>query len=306
MTADAHTFQAHSFMIDTVIFDVDGVLWDAATSYNRCTLYTVTQECLRLGLPAPELSMADIFAFKRAGGFNNDWDLSWTLLVLCVARAAGKIPPEASWSELAAASKGEGMNWTRRFASDTVPSYEDVKQRYNAYYWGVELHPTIYDRPPIVPHSPGFALSEKPLYTPDLPDRLRAAGIERVGLITGRNRNEMRPILAALPFDGLMPPTAVYTGEDGDKPAPHLLAGLLQHLGARGAVMIGDSIDDLRTVLFYRQRPPAEQPAPVMAVHVAPAADAAYWYDAGADAVIPNVNQLPDLIIQKNKSTGDF
>ena len=31
--------------IDTVIFDVDGVLWDAQAAYNRCCIFVTEQFC---------------------------------------------------------------------------------------------------------------------------------------------------------------------------------------------------------------------------------------------------------------------
>jgi phosphoglycolate phosphatase-like HAD superfamily hydrolase len=61
--------------------------------------------------------------------------------------------------------------------------------------------------------------------------------------------------------------------------------------------MVGDSIDDLRTVLHYRQLPSSQQAAWTFAVQIAPASEAAFWLDQGADAVIPSVNELPALLI---------
>ncbi len=286
-------------MIDTIIFDVDGVLWDAAPAFNRCTQYLVNQECQRLGLPDPRITLDDIHAFKRVGGFNNDWDLSWTLVVLCVARAQKRIPAEMSWPQLAAASDGRGMAWTQQYVSEAVPSFDILRDRYNAYYWGAERYHEIYDSPPVLQHRPGFAEAEKPLADPDLGNRLQAVGVRRVGVLTGRNRNEMRPLRPYLSFNGLLAPEAVFTSELGTKPDPHFLARLLHLLQARSALMVGDMIDDLRTVLAYRHLPAAQQTASIYAVQVAPVEQHAYWRDAGADATITNVNQLPDLLLRE-------
>ncbi|NOZ71062.1 MAG: HAD-IA family hydrolase [Chloroflexi bacterium] len=280
-------------MVDTIIFDVDGVLWDAATAYNRCTQYVVAQECLAMGLPDPQITLDDIAAFKRAGGFNSDWDMAWTLVVLAIARAKGRISPHKSWRDLAAESGGQGIAWVQHFADESSPDFTDLQHRYDAYYWGAERYPDIYDRPPQLHHLPGFAHVEKPLIEADFIPRLKAAGIQKVGILTGRNRNAP---MAQLDFAGLLNPAAVITAEHGSKPAPQLLARVLQTLQSETAVMVGDMIDDLRTVLGYRQLPRSQQPAYAYAVQVAPTDEHEFWRTAGADAVISDINQLPDIL----------
>ncbi|NOZ50453.1 MAG: HAD family hydrolase [Chloroflexi bacterium] len=283
-------------MIDTIVFDVDGVLWDAATAYNRCTQYVVERECLAMGLPEPHITLDDIMAFKRVGGFNSDWDLSWTLVVLCIARAQGRIPAPKSWPELAAESRGEGVGWAQDYVKSEAPSFHALQERFNAIYWGADRYPAIYDSPPSLIHRPGFAVAEKPFIAPDFMPRLTEAGVRGVGILTGRNRNEMRPPLAQIDFGGLLHPDAIFTAEHGSKPAPHLLARLLRILQAQTAVMVGDSIDDLRTALGYRQLATAQKTASVFAVQVAAADEHSYWRQAGADAAIADINQLPNLL----------
>ncbi len=70
--------------LDVLIFDIDGVLIDVSESYRsaiRQTVQLYLQDVLGLrpfagGLVSPE----DVAAFKLAGGFNNDWDLTIGIL----------------------------------------------------------------------------------------------------------------------------------------------------------------------------------------------------------------------------------
>jgi len=282
--------------IDTVIFDVDGVLWDAQAAYSRCCIFVTERFCHEQDLPNPGITFEDVMAFKRAGGFNSDWDATWTLVVLSQARARGRIPAGTTWSDLATESGGEGMVWARRYAGSDAPNFKDLQQEFDAYYWGADRYPSIYDRPPVLSYRPGFAEAERPFAAPDLAAQLRRKGVRSVGIITGRNRNEMRTPLAALDFDDLLDPDAIFTDEDGHKPDPHLFIRATLALNAQRTVMVGDSIDDLRTVLNYRQLSSIQQETVAFAVQIAPTSENQFWVDLGADAVIPNVNDLPSLL----------
>mgnify|MGYP001546304720 CR=1 FL=1 len=88
----------------------------------------------------------------------------------------------------------------------------------------------------------------------------------------------------------------LYQDEDGHKPDPHLFIRATLALNAQRTVMVGDSIDDLRTVLNYRQLSSIQQETEAFAVQIAPTSESQFWVDQGADVVIPNVNDLPSLL----------
>lgn len=71
--------------VNAVIFDCDGVLIDIRESYNRAISETVSyilEELTGLRLPENTVSKETIYLFKRSGGFNNDWDLAYAILML--------------------------------------------------------------------------------------------------------------------------------------------------------------------------------------------------------------------------------
>ena len=70
--------------LDLLLFDIDGVLIDVSASYRdaiRLTVQTYLQDVVGLA-PSPDelVSREDVAAFKLAGGFNNDWDLTTGVL----------------------------------------------------------------------------------------------------------------------------------------------------------------------------------------------------------------------------------
>ncbi len=79
--------------VDTVIFDCDGVLIDVTDAYGKAVGETVSYICnLLLGIPIPENTIDNdvIFAFKKTGGFNNDWALTYAVLMYIL----NSLPPE--------------------------------------------------------------------------------------------------------------------------------------------------------------------------------------------------------------------
>ncbi len=73
--------------VNAAIFDCDGVLIDVRESYNRAISETVSYIFEELtGFPLPEnlASREIIYLFKKSGGFNNDWDLAYAILMLAL------------------------------------------------------------------------------------------------------------------------------------------------------------------------------------------------------------------------------
>jgi len=70
--------------INAAIFDCDGVLIDIRGSYDRAITETVTYILERFtGYPFSRALITDeiIFLFRKSGGFNNDWDTCYGILM---------------------------------------------------------------------------------------------------------------------------------------------------------------------------------------------------------------------------------
>ena len=84
--------------VDVVVFDCDGVLLDVRESYSRAvarttSIFVETLTCFRVPeeLFDPKLNRA----YKRTGGFNNDWSLTYAFTMRTLAEL-----PEKSLSKL--------------------------------------------------------------------------------------------------------------------------------------------------------------------------------------------------------------
>jgi HAD superfamily phosphatase len=70
--------------VDAVIFDCDGVLIDVRKSYTRAIIESVayfTRELFGVDFPETPSLMKLLHIFKMSGGFNNEWDIAYALLL---------------------------------------------------------------------------------------------------------------------------------------------------------------------------------------------------------------------------------
>jgi phosphoglycolate phosphatase-like HAD superfamily hydrolase len=320
--------------LDTALFDVDGVLIDVSQSFRQ-SVVAATEHIVRKvygfsDAPDPLLTEDEGALFKRAGGFNSDWDLTRLLSALWIARLREwQSQPEASltladWaaraSEAAHAGHG-GLEWMHAtIPASAIPSAEVARWAEDEYYWGAALVRQHYGHEPIfATDAPGLVHGETMLLQPDLLPALIAAGISRFGLITGRVGPEITWVLSRLcEVSGLIegaPPECASWADDGfgrspfgvivhgemhQKPDPAALAHALRALGALGAIYVGDTRDDLHLVLRYRSQIAAFDPTlpPVLAVSIAEGDDATAYRDGGADIVLGHIGGLPAALTE--------
>ena len=79
--------------VDAVVFDCDGVLIDIRDSYNKAISKAVAYILEGLtGYAFPESLASDeiIFLFRKSGGFNNDWDTVYGILMFTLSNLLGE------------------------------------------------------------------------------------------------------------------------------------------------------------------------------------------------------------------------
>jgi len=83
--------------VDAVIFDCDGVLVDIRGSYNRAISKTsayIFEGLTGCAIPVSLISDEVIFLFRRSGGFNNDWDTVYGILMFMLCGLPEKLRGE--------------------------------------------------------------------------------------------------------------------------------------------------------------------------------------------------------------------
>ncbi len=244
----------------SLIFDIDGVLIDTHRSFNDVIPRSVAFYMERvLGLHTSDAWMTgeEVGRWRRAGGFNNDWDTAEAGLLVALWRAAGvpAVPPAAVLAERTTAAGG-GLAALRAIveaeagpAADAIFTRLDrplLERIFKELYVGAPLFPRLFGEPARHYHGRGAVENETALLDSGLRDRACALPL---GILTGRIPEEAALALELTGFAGLAPDRIVTdNGRFPPKPDP---AGLLHLAGAltgRPLYYLGDNVDDLTTL----------------------------------------------------------
>ncbi|HVB72535.1 MAG TPA: hypothetical protein VNE38_03170 [Ktedonobacteraceae bacterium] len=258
---------------DTIFFDVDGVLIKTIDSFHATDIATAEYVVgvihgLDWGRRAGKhlLTHDDVIAFKQAGGYNNDWDMCYLLATLCTARLREwKGTPLATrsieeWAVLSRQANLEGhggVEWVREVMPASAQlDYGMIGDIYHEFYWGAaELKKRLGRAPRYLPDFPGYVHNEEMYFPPDFFKRLRVAGVRHMGIITGRVGPEVDIALEMMAAHaGERWWDVVISADQAPKPNPRALQLAIEAIpgGIGGGLYIGDTGDDLDTVLNYR------------------------------------------------------
>jgi len=209
----------------------------------------------------------EVPAFKAAGHFNDDWEMSRAIALLLLLRAQAEAPP---LEEFLRAGQGRGVE--ALFARWPRPLPQETLSRFcGALYGGSRCRELFgFGAREALPDAPERGLWENELVLPD-PQLLEAiAAIFPLALYTGRNPGETR---LAQSLCKLRVPDALCWVADGHRPRKPDPAGLLwlthelfkraPPAASRQVLFIGDTADD-----HTASRAAQDAGAPIIYAHV--------------------------------------
>lgn len=303
--------------IEAVIFDIDGVLLDVSRSIravNCLSIPTYLRTLPDWAAPDTLLHSDEIERFKEAGGFNDDWDLTFAAVLLYLYKAAHyrtrdaavlhTLSPTIEEYTSVIAACGGWLHTAEAYLQERATAEEwaavqtdyrkDLIRRLYQELWAGDNCQRLYGFAPAYFPGPGKIAQDRPLVDVALVPTNRI-----VAALTGRTRAEAEFGLEVAGLADRIPqPDFCMTKDDGNaKPDPSGLVRLMATLGCRTAVYIGDTVDDLRTVLHYRALPESEGiavlSAQVLTGTVGPDAPALF---ADADILASDVNDVLRLL----------
>lgn len=263
--------------IDTIIFDVDGVLIDVKGSFWHVASQTVQFYFEHiLGIPgeAVLLHPEETRLFKMAGRFNNDWNLTeaavafyvWKMIVYNAESKESLRSAEPSLEEFTTEVKRRGGGLEKadeliseisseKMSTDIGKKVDRdlIRRIFKEHYGGIEYCHRLYGFEPEYYRDSGLILKEKLVLDPL---NLRKNHIT-YGIFSGRTPEELGLAIEQLGLDGLLHPEGVIA-DDGlhpAKPDPWSLIKICQNLNSKSAVYVGDTMDDLVTVESYNRQP---------------------------------------------------
>ncbi|ACV10515.1 HAD superfamily (subfamily IA) hydrolase, TIGR01548 [Halorhabdus utahensis DSM 12940] len=284
---------------DAVVLDVDGVLVDVADSYRRAVVDTVAR------IHGETISRSTLQAFKDAGGFNNDWELTDALALYVLARSEGFDRCVEGFTDRIAASGG-GFSGARSVVDDEMDAAareriyaaldrEQLREVFQQLYLGSDKYREIEGSEPTLSEA-GYIHDETVLVDRSTLETL-LANFE-VGVLTGRPAAEADIAMDRVGLD--IPADHRFTMDDWDagKPDPDALVTLAERFDADTVTFAGDTLDDVRTAVNAADTDSDRtyHGIGVLTGGLTSESGREKFEQAGADAVVESVNDLPELL----------
>ncbi|MDG5760746.1 TIGR01548 family HAD-type hydrolase [Natronococcus sp. A-GB1] len=286
---------------DAVVLDIDGVLVDVADSYRRAIVEAIEHVHDRT------IRKEDIQSFKNAGGFNNDWELTYAAALYVLATGEGY---RASIDEFTdgIAERGGGLEAAESAVREAIGARatqrvtdqwdrEGLRDVFQQLYLGSELYRGLEGGEPDL-ETRGFIHDEPVVLEPENRDRL----LENydVGVLTGRPAAEAEIALERVGLEEAIPLEHRFTMDDWEegKPNPRALTTLAERFEADAIVFVGDTLDDVRTATNASEADPDRTYRGVgVLTGGLTGEDGRRAYEReDAAAVLESVNELPDLL----------
>ncbi len=238
------------YLPEAIIFDIDGTLLDVRPSFYSTIIKAseIWWKLIERKVPPFEPDLTLIEGFKRLPGFNDDWEVAISVILIQKwllekgASLEGQ-SPKAILHFL----KPHGLRDLERQTGKllTKDQKEQIKKICMEIYAGKECR-LIYGFEPSTWKKEGLWKKERPILNiSDLKKRFKIA------FYTGRNTQETLLALKLLNFK--LSRNYIITSDDFKKPDPRGLFKLLHELSANHAVFVGDSEDDRITALNYKR-----------------------------------------------------
>ena len=310
--------------IDTLVFDVDGVLVDVRKSFRKAISQTVQfyfKEVLHFTGTPNIITPEEIDYFKMAGGFNNDWDLASAVVLFYLMKAKtdnlkntdelGNLEPNIKVFTTKILPKGGGLAKVieliekDRVAKEIIFSRWDkdlITKIFQEIYAGKEYCINVYGFHPSLIETEGLIKQEKNIIDKEKREILQYFS---VGILTGRNKGEAKIALERLGWGDIILDGQIITAGDGlEKPHTQGLKRLSVNLKTKLGIYIGDTRDDLMVVKNFNKE---EQEIKFLSSLVlAEKFDflneaGEFYLREGVDILAKDVNCVLDLLAQVKK-----
>ncbi|MEA1939209.1 MAG: HAD-IA family hydrolase [Candidatus Caldatribacteriota bacterium] len=259
--------------VDTLVFDIDGVLMDVRDSFREAVCRTVQfyfKEILHFQGSQNLINSEEVKYFKMAGGFNNDWNLTSAVVLFYLMKARENNLKDMDKLR----SRGPDI---RTFTTEILPSggglakvvdlvekdrhvkteifnlwdKDLITKIFQEIYAGEEYCFKIYGFHPSLIKVEGLIKQEKIIIDKNKKDFLQNFSI---GILTGRTEREARVALERLGWEDNVFDGRIVTAEDGaEKPHPRGLKKLSASLKTKLGIYVGDVLDDLITVKNFNK-----------------------------------------------------
>jgi len=259
--------------VDTIVFDIDGVLIDVQDSFKKAVCQTVQfyfKEILHFQGSQNLINPEEVEYFKMAGGFNNDWNLTSAVVLFYLMKARKNnlrdidllrsIEPDIKKFTAEMLPSGGGLVKVIDLIEEDGNIKEEIlalwdgnliTKIFQEIYAGEEHCYKIYGFHPFLIKTEGLIKQERIIIDKNKKDFLQNFSL---GILTGRNKREARVALERLGWDDIISKEKIITADDGaEKPHSQGLKKITNSLETKLGAYIGDTRDDMITVKNFNK-----------------------------------------------------
>ena len=305
-----------SFNPECILFDIDGVLVDIRKSYNIVIKRTVdfilkytTGNTFLKGIVNDEI----ISKFRQTGGFNNDTDTTYAIVLVILLNPQKSIRSTREFLSFIARNTNEdGITSVEKFLSSYF-HYKDIQKLkeklvypapvgssllatvFDEFFYGIKYHkikPKYYFGKPLIEN-------DKLLTTITTIKELTQKFNGNIAIISGRSKIAAEYSLKSI-FNIFNQRACIFLEDEEreySKPNPYAIKKAMKVMNSKTAIYVGDSTEDL--LMVRRAEKEADIKIAFFGVYgcsTRPALTARQFRKIGAEAIIENVNSLPNIL----------
>ena len=285
--------------VDAVVLDIDGVLVDVENSYRRAILESLDE------VYGESIAKADVQQFKDAGGFNDDWELTYAAALYLLGAREGMALDVDGFTD-GIAERGGGLGAAEAVVRESLDESateavfdawnpERLRDVFQQLYLGSDLYRELEGGEPTM-ETAGFVNDEPVLVDPETLEALN----ERydVGVVTGRPAAEADIAMDRVGLSVDDDYRFTMDNWEHGKPHPHALRTIAERFDAERVAFAGDTLDDVRTAVNADDEDDERVYYGVGVLTGGLTGDEGRrkYSAAGAAAVVETVNNLPELL----------
>jgi phosphoglycolate phosphatase-like HAD superfamily hydrolase len=305
--------------IDAILFDVDGVLIDTRLSYNLAIKKTVKHVLALVSSVEPIQSVSDsiLLRMRRTGGFNNDTDTTYALILTSlVSQSTSTKELESLLFDITNKIDVGGIISVERYLSTVFSStaVEKIKHKlsypgpvgrsmvttvFDEVFYGAELFKQRYGIYPQYYFGDALINNEKVVITRRTTRFLSKRFDDRIGVVSGRSKLAFEYSLGG-ELSTFNREACIFLEDEprkNAKPNPYGIKKAMKRMRAKHAIYVGDSVEDIIMVGKAKEEMGLEiEFMGVYGSSVKPVETRKFLKQKGAEIVLRSVNQVPNIL----------
>ena len=251
----------NDIIIDSMIFDCDGVLIDITKSYDQTIIRTtkyVLENFTKI-TDSININFKIIDGFKSTGGFNDEVDLTYAAILSIIAAKKLKKDQTEFIFNVIKNSDSTGINSVENFLKKQIDISEIISQLsypgphkenilyqiFDQLFYGPELYSKLFNSRSQF-SEPGLIENDDVIFNDNLSDKLQKKFGKQISMVTGRGKESVSYSLKHL-LEKFDLNNSVFLEDESRelaKPNPQALINSIGGMNSQSCLYVGDSMED--------------------------------------------------------------